>query len=43
MNEYEYGWEQHESDVDDRVRSRFWLGYVLGLLTVFVVVGMMYV
>lgn len=43
MNEYEYGWEQHESDVDDLVRSRFWLGYMLGLLTMFAVVGCMYV
>lgn len=43
MNEYEYGWEQHESDVDMRVLSLFWRGYVLGLLTVVVIVGCMYV
>jgi len=43
MNEYEYGWLDHEAEVDTRVRSLFWRGYVLGLLTVVMVVGCMYV
>lgn len=43
MNEYEYGWLDHEAEVDTRVRSLFWRGYFLGLLTVAIVVGCMYV
>ena len=39
--EYEHDWER--TDVDQSVMSLFWRGYVLGLLTVVVVVGCMYV
>lgn len=43
MTEYEYWWEEDDGKPDPKVRSLFWRGYVLGLLTVVVVVGCMYV
>ena len=41
MTEYEHDWERN--DVEPRVRSLFWRGYFLGLLTVVAIVGCMYV
>lgn len=43
MTEYDHDWCERRTHEDDRVRSRFWLGYMLGLATVFMLVGMMYV
>lgn len=43
MTEYDHDWCERRTNEDDRVRSRFWLGYMLGLATVFMLVGMMYV